>query len=202
MNLSLLPLIILCEWVRWIYIKAACRILTKLWKEEMAAEVSPLFVFPPAEWPAEGSAVCLHIPAEEPKGPGDAPTHGALQEPVRREWLPHRPRRTTLWGESEKTAWGLCLMRLFITERFNCTLYVVRADTMDSSPSRSPSWKEWNSLVQATTAAVLIAWRRHWDFTCMSTSCAKRTVKASVTSPQAVASTQPWQVSIWRFKHV
>ena len=60
--------------------------------------------FLPAEWPAEGRPLCLHLPPEEPRGPGDATTDGGLQEPVRPERLPHRPRGASVWSEDLDSA--------------------------------------------------------------------------------------------------
>lgn len=54
---------------------------------------------PTAGRPAERRALRLHLPAEEPPGPGDEQTDGGVQEPLRPERVPHRPRGGTARGE-------------------------------------------------------------------------------------------------------
>ncbi|KAA8581519.1 hypothetical protein FQN60_003100 [Etheostoma spectabile] len=51
----------------------------------------------------QGCPMCLHLPPEEPRRPGDEPADGEVQEPVRPEWLPHDPRNSHMRPPSERS---------------------------------------------------------------------------------------------------
>lgn len=160
--------------------------------------------------------MCLYLPPEEPWGPGDAPTHGGVQEPIRPEWLPHRPRRTTIWGEDnlatqlEYTASTESIEILKCKRHLTPTLGTkwMTTSTIPIVPfisyqlflsclcapltvsvlSRLPSWEEWNSSIQVTTAAVLNTWRKLSGSTSKSMTSVRPTVKGSLHVHQTVTS--------------
>lgn len=146
-----------------------------------AARLSPsprlwFLCSPPAGRPAEGRAVCLHLPAEEPWRPGDAAADGGVQEPVRPERLPRRPRGTTVWGEDgSKSGSGQNAPNL-LDRAVHLILH------------RPLSWREWNSSVQATTAAAQHTWRRRWSSTCRSSTSARQSAKGSLSFHWTVTS--------------